>query len=319
MTDAKQSMVQDKETDKRGMMLGCLVGQAVGDALGLGAEFLSKKMLKSYYPNGLYDYSQIVQDSYRSNWEIGEYTDDTDMAVCIMKSILECGQPDLKNIAFKFWEWFMNEPKDYGRTTRKVLTHPDYLREPFRVSEEYFNSSNSAANGALMRNAPVAFLPLSYSKDICRLTHWCPLCVDSCIIHSLMIKSLIEGECLPIEDFIDESEDEQVKIHLRRGYHSLEFLKLDEPKKTGYTLKALGAATWAYYHAKGFMSGLEAIILEGGDADTNGAIAGAILGARFGYDAIPNNLKDNLFDKDYIGLCEKYLDFVSKKYSGYSN
>ena len=85
-------------------MLGCLVGQAVGDALGIGAEFLSKEKAASYYPNGLQDYSQIVQDRYRSNWKPGEYTDDTEMAVCIMQSVIGCGKPDLKNIAFKFWE-----------------------------------------------------------------------------------------------------------------------------------------------------------------------------------------------------------------------
>ena len=293
-------------------MLGCLVGQAVGDALGLGAEFLSKEKAASYYPNGLQDYSQIVQDRYRSNWKPGEYTDDTEMAICIMQSVIGCGKPDLRNIAFKFWEWFKNQPRDYGRTTRKVLTNHNYLKDPFKVSEDYFNLSNSAANGALMRNAPVAFLPLSYAKDICRLTHWNPLCVDSCIIHSLMIKSLIKREYLPIEDFIDETENEEVKVYLRRGYHSLESLELDDRATSGYTLKALGTAVWAYYHAEDFKSGLESIILEGGDADTNGAIAGAVLGARFGYEAIPENLKKNLFDEGYISLCEEYLKCVKQ-------
>jgi ADP-ribosylglycohydrolase len=61
----------------------------------------------------------------------------------------------------------------------------------------------------------------------------------------------------------------------------------------GYTLKSLSAALWAYLYANSFEEGLLAIINEGGDADTNGCIAASILGAKFGFDAIPKRwIKD---------------------------
>jgi len=55
----------------------------------------------------------------------------------------------------------------------------------------------------------------------------------------------------------------------------------------GYTLVTLFTALWCYFHAKSFEEGLLKIVNAGGDADTNGAVFCAILGAKFGYDSIP--------------------------------
>jgi ADP-ribosylglycohydrolase len=73
---------------------GTIYGQVIGDALGLGAEFMSKEEVKANYPDGLTDYNQIVQDYHRSKWEKGAWTDDTDQFLCIMDSFLENGKLD---------------------------------------------------------------------------------------------------------------------------------------------------------------------------------------------------------------------------------
>ena len=54
---------------------GVFYGQAIGDALGLGTEFLSKRDVSIHYPNRLTDYSQIIQDTHRRRWNIGDWSD----------------------------------------------------------------------------------------------------------------------------------------------------------------------------------------------------------------------------------------------------
>lgn len=71
-------------------------------------------------------------------------------------------------------------------------------------------------------------------------------------------------------------------------------LQLDERRKRGYTLKAMGAALWALWHPVDFTEGLVTVVNEGGDADSNGAPAGAVLGARFGYCEIPVEYTEGL-------------------------
>lgn len=71
--------------------------------------------------------------------------------------------------------------------------------------------------------------------------------------------------------------------------------------KCGYTLVTLSVALWAYWHASSFEEGLLAVVNAGGDADTNAAVACAILGAKYGSHAIP---------KEYVNglLCREQLE-----------
>jgi ADP-ribosylglycohydrolase len=51
---------------------GLIFGQAIGDALGLTTEFMTKEDVMSCYPNGINGYQDIVSDRHRSRWEKGE-------------------------------------------------------------------------------------------------------------------------------------------------------------------------------------------------------------------------------------------------------
>ena len=97
----------ENETIKE-RFLGTIFGQAVGDALGLSTEFMSKQEVDRFYPNGIEDYSQIVQDNHRHRWQRGDWTDDTDMMLCILDSFMACQKVDILDVARRFKEWMMN-------------------------------------------------------------------------------------------------------------------------------------------------------------------------------------------------------------------
>ena len=68
----------------------------------------------------------------------------------------------------------------------------------------------------------------------------------------------------------------------------------------GYTLKTLAAGLWAYWNAPSFEEGLLSVVRAGGDADTNAAVACAILGAKFGFNTIPQEYVDGLIYKEQL-------------------
>ena len=71
-------------------------------------------------------------------------------------------------------------------------------------------------------------------------------------------------------------------------------LEIDDHKSMGYTYKTLSVALWALWHCSTFEEGLLAVVNAGGDADTNAAVACSILGAKYGYKAIPEFYITNL-------------------------
>lgn len=288
---------------------GVFFGQAIGDALGLGTEFMPQTEVRKYYPHGLNDYSQIIQDYHRSRWKKGSWTDDTDMMLCIAESIVKNKGVNLPDIAKNFKQWFMQHPIGIGRHTYKVLCLGDYTEKPQQAAELVWNMSGkkSASNGAVMRTSIVGLLKEDVEKhaaDICRLTHADPRCVGASVIISLVIHSLVyEEQLLPLEVLIETGRkyDERIEPYLKLAQaKALEELDLDDEINMGYTLKTMAAGLWCVYHAPSFEEGLLAVVNEGGDADTNGAVAGSLLGAKYGYDAIPPRYIEGLKHKDVL-------------------
>jgi ADP-ribosylglycohydrolase len=288
---------------------GTVYGQAIGDALGLGTEGMTDEDMAWKYPNGITHYKEIFQDRHRKRWKIGDWTDDTDMMLCIANAVIQDKGVNLASIAQNFKEWANGEPMGIGENTYKVLTIGDYVEHPLEVSKKIWEMSheNSAANGGLMRTSIVGLFPKAVEEcasNICRLTHYDPRCVGSCVIVSELIHSLVYSDkglsYHQISDIgrkYDERISEFIDLSLSPDIRALE---LQDEDSVGYTLRTLAAALWAYWHARTFEEGLLAVVSEGGDADTNAAVACAILGAKFGYQAIPAEYKEGLIFREQL-------------------
>ena len=158
-----------------------------------------------------------------------------------------------------------------------------------------------------MRTSIVGLFPKAVEEcavNICRLTHYDPRCVGSCAIVSLLIHSLVyEEEKLSYHKIVDIAQRYESRI---REYIDLSLntdiraLELQDWDSVGYTLKTLAAGLWAYWNAPSFEEGLLSVVRAGGDADTNAAVACAILGAKFGFSAIPQEYIDGLIYKEQL-------------------
>lgn len=299
---------------------GVIFGQAIGDALGLSTEFMSDEEMAWKYPNGVKDYSDIFQDRHRKRWKIGDWTDDTDMMLCIANAVIKDKGVNLTSIAKNFKEWAEDEPMGIGENTYKVLTIGDYVEKPLEVSKKVWEMSNrkSAANGGLMRTSIVGLFPKAVEQcaaNICRLTHYDPRCVGSCVIVSLIIHSIVYHSTeLTYHQIIDISKkyDERICEYVDLARNSdIRALELQNEHSMGYTLKTLATALWAYWNAKSFEEGLLTVVNAGGDADTNAAVACAILGAKYGYSSIPKEYIEGLIHREQldeltIGFLELY-------------
>lgn len=289
---------------------GVIYGQAIGDALGLGTEFLELDEVHSYYPypDGLTRYDQIVPDSHRRRWKQGAWTDDTDMMLAIADAILEDKAIVPKTIARNFKRWFKGYPLGIGRNTYNVLSMGDYENNPKKAAQIVWDLSGqkSAANGAVMRTSIIGLWKNDVAKHaeaVCRLTHADPRCVASCVIVCELIHNLVWKDKLLSSDSLIElgrKYDSRVEEYIRLAIesNSILSLKLDEEPYIGYTLKTLSAGLWSLYHAQSFEEGLLAVVNAGGDADTNGAVACSLLGAKYGYNSISIYYTNNLINQD---------------------
>lgn len=303
---------------------GCLYGQAIGDALGVSVEFQSKLVATLKIPQeGHLMYLQPWIPSFRP----GQWTDDTDQALCILRAYLDV-DTDLnrlpKALAYHLIQWAKTNPPDIGTHTRQVFRHhQSFLEDPIKVSKAVWEKSggNSAPNGAVMRTAIIGtFHPedMDWTERAAVLaaetTHFDPRCVASCVAISCTVAGLLQQKTIPAA--FAEGIARAGAYHPNVSNHAnktLDGLALGGPQ-AGYTYRCMGVGLWALGEfaqreeswEDRFEDILRMVISEGGDADTNGAVAGAVLGSVVGYSHLPKHLVRGLQDKDLLEelLCQ---------------
>lgn len=304
-------MINENINDK---MLGCLYGQAIGNALGILTEFLSKSEVRQYFPDGIRLYKNDI-----GVWE----DDDTNQMLCILDELVENGEIKPTDLAEKLLNWLETDGSGCGNLVYRTLTTPNFTKEPYRAAYEIWErmNRNAAPNGALMRTSVIGLLPdkvVENAERACMVTHYDPRCVGSCVIASEIIHNLVWNDReLTLDEIkhIAYKHDSRIEEWIDLAYQSDDIARLDlsEPHSIGYTLRSLAAALWCYFHAPDFESGLTAIVNEGGDADTNAAIACSILGAKFGYSAIPSYYIENLHNLDkYNQKVASFINFIAR-------
>ncbi len=280
---------------------GVLLGKAVGDALGATVEFMSRERIKVEYG----ELREIIGGGWL-NLPAGEITDDTQMAVCIAGSIVDQGEFDPVDISKRFVEWYRSNPPDIGNTTRHALVQ---LAKGVPWDEAGQNTHvamrpRDASNGSVMRCAPVAMLDrmdpaanARHSADSSRITHANPLCIEGCIAINATIAALLnDPQVDPVSIAGAVTENETVLAALQ-GVSKATPENLDAG---GYVLATVQSALWAVTNHRTLEDAIVAAVNLGADADTTGAVAGALAGAKWGASAIPQRWLDVLLHREEL-------------------
>lgn len=280
--------------------VGVVLGSAAGDALGAGYEFgPALPVEQAVHMNG----------GGAFGWQPGEWTDDTQMALAILTPVA-AGDVDLARIEAGFRAWFASRPADVGAQTSTVLRSTGPLADAAAAFTAN-RPDGAAGNGSLMRTGPVALAHPGDPADIAdlahkvsSLTHPDSGCVDACILWSVAIDHTIHHAPASDEawDFADalHAATAQLDENRRDRWHRLideaaTASPLDFPNN-GWIIHAFQAALAAICSTPvpdGTAPGahlrlaLETAVRAGGDTDTVAAIAGALLGARWGATALP--------------------------------
>lgn len=305
---------------------GALFGMALGDALGLGTEFMTAAEAKTHYPEGLHSFSQIIRDAHRAQWQRGDWTNDTEILILILESVLKCGKVDFMDISKDLKVWFDTNPTDLVMIYRLIKKEREWEFRPKEVTTRIWRERNTdeASNEAIHRALIAGMLAkdkneiLKLVKDLVLITHADSRCVSSTAVLSLLIYDLFWNERVtPIEELSDMASavDKRTIPYIEKACNSSDIsaLALDDEDTFWYTRKAMASALWTLWHCSSPAEILDAVVSAGGDADTNASIALAIGGLKYGFDALPGIVND-LVQYDRIKeLSGRFSDFMAKE------
>ncbi|MEW6244128.1 MAG: ADP-ribosylglycohydrolase family protein [Bacillota bacterium] len=302
--------------DLRKRYHGCLLGLAVGDALGAAVEFM---------PPGSFEPVRDMIGGGLFGVRPGEWTDDTSMALCLAESLIERGGFDPKDQMERFIRWYRTGHLssrgycfDIGNTVRSALERYERTGAPYSGSQH----PHTAGNGSIMRLGPVVLFYASCARraveraaESSLTTHGAAEAVDGCRYLAALLVGALSGvskdELLsdifePMPGFWRDEPLVPGIAEVASG--SFQRRNPPEIRGTGYVVKSLEAALWSFYRSSSFEEGALLAVNLGDDADTTGAVYGQLAGAFYGVDDIPSRWLEKLVQREMI------LSFADRLY-----
>ena len=303
-------------------VFGAVYGYAIGDALGLATEFMSRKEVARYYPDGVTSYSQIIRDAHRSQWKRGECSTDTKIVGEQLISLAEKGGIDYMDVAARYRRLYESDNIDLTPNLRWVLSQKDFASDPFATSQRIwssmkkFEASSECLGRALFAGIWNENLPET-AVTLCRLTHYNSRCEAASAIIACMAASLMwEEKPASYESLVQIARDinpDSIRYIEIAHDGTIEDLHLDDPDTFWYVRKAMACGLWAVWHCDAPTRAIHTIINQGGDADTNAALAQGLLGSKYGFDALDPTLVEGLLNKEKVNQIASSLTELLEK------
>ncbi|ACY18935.1 ADP-ribosylglycohydrolase family protein [Haliangium ochraceum] len=326
--DADRSIATAPPAVHRGRGRGVLLGLCVGDALGTTLEFTKPSAVP--LPTLVEGPHRSITGRGPFNLLPGQVTDDTHMACCLGASLMHQGEFDVDDIAARYLGWRLYA-FDIGQQTTASLSQIVMGVPPEMAGHEVWLESNrqAAGNGSLMRTAPIGVF-LADSSQTRRtaslrdsaITHFDPRCQLACASFNAAIAEGVTNEPDPyrmtemagrelrgaarvlLGQYREESQ--AIRAAEKQLLSDLDAAADSDPRlygpelhllnHAGYVRVAYRLAFWHLLHTRSFEDALVDVVNRGGDADTNGAITGALLGAVYGAEGIPQAWRSSVLE-----------------------
>ncbi|MCX2431057.1 ADP-ribosylglycohydrolase family protein [Pedobacter sp. GR22-10] len=300
---------------------GALFGLAVGDALGVPAEFKSRTYLAEHPVNGMEGFGTHNQPA-------GTWSDDSSLTFCLAESL--CSGYNLQDMARKFLQWYRaeiwtahGEVFDIGIATSKAINEIAKGTDPVLCGG---NREADNGNGALMRILPMVFysrheadLQTIYErvKEVSAITHAHFRSVFACLIYVVYGLELLKG-CdkkvayqnmqATVKRFVEKNafEPKEIDLFKRVLDGDISTVAMAEIFSSGYVLHSLEASLWCILTTQSYEDAVLKAVNLGEDSDTTAAIAGGLAGLIYGFDGIPEEWINVLVKRSGIqNLCKE--------------
>ncbi len=284
---------------------GALLGVHAGDALGATVEFSPWSDIRNRYPDGV---REIVGGG-PFHWPPGHATDDTDLTRAVLLAYLDPGDDVVRTAADHMLDWLAGRwpgraqgkpPRDVGKATLTGLRKYEATGDP----DTSGCGTGQAGNGSLMRCIPTALAVgdrerrIRESIRISAVTHADARCTIACACYNEIVSGLLAS--IPAEESVEIGRSTATELGSQAVADAIGYgmnLKPEmlvrtgqtflEDEAAGYVLDSLSLAVAALLDPRPLPEVLIDIVRIGNDTDSNGAIAGGLLGARDGVQAIP--------------------------------
>jgi ADP-ribosyl-[dinitrogen reductase] hydrolase len=274
---------------------GCLLGQLAGDSLGSLVEFLPPEVIRERHPAGVRD----LADGGTWGTLAGQPTDDSEMALMLARCLIGRSSYDPGAALDAYVHWYTSAPFDVGGTIGQALqaaaaatSTADRLTQVARHA-----NPERASNGSLMRISPLGIFgagrpdAAEWARADSRLTHPHPFCQSACAAYVAALATAIDrggGPEVAYAAALAEADRHAAPPEVREALTAArERPPRDYMTQMGSVLVALQNAFYQLLHAPSLEEGVVDTVMRGGDTDTTGAIAGALLGAVHGRMAVP--------------------------------
>lgn len=305
-----------------------MIGHAIGDALGVPVEFLSRERLSESPLTDMKGYGTFSMPK-------GSWSDDTSMSLCALETF-GGKKLDFDSVMLNFSRWYYKgeftptgEVFDVGNICSIAIER--YLEKNIPWTKCGLNGEKSNGNGSLMRIHPFVLYTYRLDADVkikikiielaSALTHAHACSKTACGIYAFILwellsepvkKSINTGLFKAKKHYADNPETARFKKLFSEDFAAI---KENEIASGGYVVDTLEAAVWCLLTTDNYRDCVLKAVNLGNDTDTVGAVAGGLSGALYGYDGIPDKWKNDLLKREYIeNLCEKFVVNTDEKH-----